>query len=63
MINNVAVCLECGNDFEQERDLQICDDCIDKFDTDELWYDHDTGQINVLDFNESPAIRETYRIK
>jgi flagellar biosynthesis regulator FlaF len=59
---NKAICLECGKEFYQERDLQICDDCIDLFDTAKLWKDHDNNLIDALDFNENVTIRERYRI-
>jgi len=29
---NTAICLECGKEFEQERDIQLCDNCIGRFD-------------------------------
>ena len=56
-------CLECGQFFYQERDLEICDKCVNLFNTDRLWKDHDNNKINALDFNESKKIREKYRIK
>lgn len=57
-----TICLECGKEFRQERDLQICDNYINLFDTDKLWQDHDNNKIDALDFNESVKIRERYRI-
>ena len=59
---NTAICLECGKEFEQERDLQICDNCIDKFDTEKLWEMHDKGELDALDFNENANMRERFRI-
>ena len=59
---NKAVCLECEKEFEQERDLQICDNCIDKFDTNRLWDLHDKGELDALDFNENVSVRERFRI-
>jgi transcription initiation factor IIE alpha subunit len=58
---NIATCVECGTEFEQDRDLQICDKCVHYFDTDKLWYDHDKGTIDALDFNEDKNIRDSYR--
>ena len=60
--DNEEVCLECGKPFQQERDLQICDDCIPKFDTDKLWSMHDKKEIDALDFNESKDMREKFRL-
>ena len=61
--DELSRCLECGQFFYQERDLQICDNCIGLFDTDKLWQDHDNNKIDALDFNESEKVREQYRIK
>lgn len=58
---SIAVCVNCNTKFIQERDLQICDSCIEDFDTDKLWQDHDAGLIDALDFNENKAVREKYR--
>lgn len=58
---SVATCVECNQEFICERDLQICDNCIDEFDTDRLWNDHDNGVIDALDFNEQKTVRERYR--
>jgi hypothetical protein len=58
---NKSKCLECGDLFYQDRDLQVCDKCVDLFDTDRLWNDHDNNKIDVLDFNESKRLREKYR--
>ena len=58
---NRATCLECGKEFEQERDLQICDNCVDKFDLDLLWQLHDKNELDALDFNESASMREHFR--
>lgn len=56
-------CIECGEDFECDRDLQICDICSEDFDLDKLWKDHDENKIDALDFNESSIIRDKYRRK
>ena len=61
--DDLSRCLECGEFFDQDRDLQICNSCIDLFNTDKLWQDHDNNKIDVLDFNESKKIRDKYRLK
>jgi len=58
-----AICLECKKEFIQERDIQLCDGCVKKFNLDKLWKDHDNNKIDALDFNESSKIREKYRVK
>lgn len=59
---NKAICLECNKEFLQDRDLQICDDCINLFDSDELWRLHDLNKLDALDFNENRNLRERFRI-
>ncbi len=56
-----AVCLECGKEFKQERDIQLCDNCVDKFDLDTLWKKHDNNELDALDFNENKNMREKFR--
>lgn len=56
-----ATCLECKKEFEQDRDIQLCDDCVDKFDLDKLWMCHDERQLDALNFNESEKLREQFR--
>jgi len=58
-----VICLECKTEFIQERDIQLCDGCVKKFNLDKLWKDHDNNKIDALDFNESSKIREKYRVK
>lgn len=60
---NRAVCLECNKDFIQERDIQLCDYCINKFDLDKLWKLHDNNKLDALDFNENETLREHFRLK
>jgi len=57
-----ATCLECGKPFYQDRDLQICDTCMKKFDTDKLWRLHDENKLDALDFNESKKMRGRFRL-
>lgn len=59
----MATCLECKKRFIQEGDIQLCDDCIDKFDLDKLWKLHDQNKLDALDFNENDSMREKFRIK
>jgi len=61
MNNNKAICLECRKSFYQERDIQLCDKCIDLFDLDKLWKLHDDNKLDALDFNENKKLREEFR--
>lgn len=54
-------CVECKNFYEGDRDIELCDKCIDKFDLDSLWELHDLNALCALDFNESEEIRERFR--
>lgn len=56
-----ATCLECGKQFIQDRDIQLCDNCVGKFDLDKLWKMHDNNELDALDFNERKSIRERFR--
>jgi hypothetical protein len=56
-------CLECGKHFHLETDLELCDKCMKKFDTEKLWKLHDQNKLDALDFNESQSFRERFRIK
>lgn len=60
-MDDKAVCLECGKKFMQDRDIQLCDDCVDLFDLDRLWKLHDENKIDALDFNEQKSVREQFR--
>lgn len=60
--DELSRCLECEVWFKQDRDIQLCDKCVDKFDLDKLWKLHDTNQLDALDFNENKSIRERFRI-
>lgn len=61
MSENTAICLECKMEFEQERDIQLCDCCVLKFDLEQLWFLHDKDKLDALDFNESKTMRERFR--
>ena len=63
MSNRTATCLECNERFEQHRDIQLCDRCIELFDLSELWKLHDNNKLDALDFNENSKLRERFRIK
>jgi hypothetical protein len=56
-------CVECGRTFVADRDIQLCDRCIKKFDLDKLWKLHDDNKLDALDFNESKSMRERFRIR
>jgi len=66
-VNNIndykGICLECSKESYMERDIQLCDNCVDKFDLDKLWKMHDNNEIDALDFNESERVREQFRLK
>ena len=60
--DELSKCLECGEFFYQERDIQLCDNCVNKFDLCKLWNLHDKGKLDALDFNENKKLREQFRI-
>jgi len=63
MVNdNSTLCVECGKSFIQERDIQLCDKCVDKFDLNLMWKMHDSNQLEALNFNENPELREKFRL-
>lgn len=59
--DELSKCLGCGESFHQERDIQLCDKCVDKFDLEKLWRLHDRNELDALDFNEDEALREKFR--
>lgn len=61
--DNLSKCLECNNWFNQDRDIQLCDCCIDKYNLELLWKQHDNNEVDALKFNESKFFREKYRKK
>jgi Zn ribbon nucleic-acid-binding protein len=60
---DLAQCVECGKWFHQDRDIQLCDRCQNKFNLDKLWREHDANKVDALDFNENRSFREKYRLK
>ena len=59
--DELSRCLECGKFYDQQADLQLCDKCMDLFDTDKIWELHDGNQHDALDFNERKSFRERFR--
>jgi len=57
-----SLCLDCQKEMEIETDIQLCQECMKGYDTDKLWEKHDNNEIDALNFNESPTMREEYRI-
>jgi hypothetical protein len=44
----MEMCLECGKVFDQQTDIQLCDDCMPKFDIDRLWEMHDKKELDAM---------------
>lgn len=63
MSDEMMKCVHCGEWFELERDLWLCDDCVPLYDLERLWLQHDKGELCALDFNENKKLRQGYRIK
>lgn len=61
-IDNACNCIECGRTFEQQTDLELCEDCEEKFDLEKLWKMHDNNELDALDFNESKTLRDKFRV-
>ena len=59
--NNECLCVECEEVFECDRDIQLCDDCLEKFNLDKLWKLHDENKLCACDFNENSKMREEFR--
>lgn len=60
--DELSKCLECNSWFLQDRDIQLCDNCVGKFDLDKLWKMHDNNLLDALDFNEHDLFRKRFRI-
>lgn len=58
-----SICIECNEVFMQDTDLQLCSECMDLFDTEELWKLHDKNKLDALDFNTSSEMRDKFRKK
>ena len=61
--DELSSCLDCKERFLQERDIQLCDDCISNYDLNKLWDLHDNNKLCALDFNESESMRTKFRRK
>ena len=59
--DELSRCLECGEFFDLDTDIQLCQECMKKFDVERLWKLHDNNELNALDFNESKKFREKFR--
>jgi len=55
-------CIECKKKCEAETDIQLCNTCMEKYDTERLWKEHDLNKVDALDFNESEVFRKKYLI-
>ena len=60
-MSNFGTCIDCKKALQIETDIQICMTCMEHYNIDKLWQDHDNGKIDALDFNESEDIRKKYR--
>jgi len=58
-----SLCLDCFKEIEDETDIQLCQECMKNYDTERLWKLHDNNELDALDFNESPQMRERFRIR
>jgi len=61
--DDISECLECGKEFYQDGDIQLCENCLPLFDLDTLWRLHDNDELDALDFNENKTMRERFRIR
>ena len=56
-----SLCLDCLEEMEIETDIQLCQECMKNYDVDKLWDMHDNNELDALDFNESPQMRQHFR--
>jgi RecJ-like exonuclease len=56
-------CIECKKNFWKDKDIQLCDRCMKKFDVENLWKLHDKNELDALDFNDNKKLREQFRIQ
>lgn len=59
----MSVCLECKKKYNQDTDIDLCENCRDLFYLDWLWCLHDNNMLDALDFNESKSLRERFRLR
>jgi len=57
-----SACLDCGEEMEEETDIQLCQPCMVHYDVDLLWEMHDNNEIDALNFNESPRMRKDFML-
>ena len=57
-----SICLDCMKKMEIETDIQLCQTCMKNYDVELLWKCHDNNEIDALDFNDNPQMREDYRL-
>lgn len=55
------ICVECGQKADEERDIALCEDCVNLFDLETLWNKHDRNELDAIKFNESENLRERFR--
>lgn len=57
-------CLDCGKSLpeEAETDIRLCQACMNNYNINRLWQLHDANELNALDFNEDPKMRDEFRI-
>ena len=58
----MAICVNCNNEFICSTDLILCESCINNFDLERLWKLHDLNKLDALDFNENNKLRDSFRV-
>lgn len=56
-----SLCLDCLEEMEYETDIQLCQECMKNYNVDKLWQMHDNNELDALDFNENPQMRQDFR--
>ena len=51
---NIATCLECDIKFEQERDLQVCDKCVELFNMEESFRFKKPINLRLIEYRYDP---------
>ncbi len=59
-LGNYGFCIDCGENLQEELDIQLCEDCMRDYDVETLWKLHDKGELNALDFNENAKMRKRF---